>query len=92
MWTFRLTTGAITGIVDRLEKAGWARRENDPNDRRKVMIHPGPQNNGGKTAGLYQSHAQNMNRLLSDYSDEQLLFILQFIRRLTDINNKEARK
>ncbi len=87
-----LTTGAITGIVDRLEKAGWARRENDLNDRRKVMIHPGPQSNEEKTAGLYQSHTQNMSRLLSDYSDEQLLFILQFVRRLTNINMEEAGK
>src|SRR5580698_5332338 len=33
-----LTTGAITGVVDRLEKAGLARRERDANDRRKVFI------------------------------------------------------
>src|SRR6266702_4555570 len=31
-----LTTGAITGVVDRLEKAGLVRRERDENDRRKV--------------------------------------------------------
>src|SRR5262245_6590047 len=35
-----LTTGAITGVVDRLEKGGLARRVNDPNDRRRVMIEP----------------------------------------------------
>src|SRR4051794_27101574 len=33
-----LTTGAITGVVDRLEKAGLARRERDAADRRKVFI------------------------------------------------------
>src|SRR5437867_4181399 len=35
-----LTTGAITGIIDRLEKAGFARRRHDPVDRRKVIIEP----------------------------------------------------
>ena len=35
-----LTTGAITGVVDRLEKAGFVRRERDENDRRKVFIVP----------------------------------------------------
>src|SRR5215212_837039 len=40
-----LTTGAITGIVDRLEKAGWAQRRADPGDRRRVVIYPGPQEN-----------------------------------------------
>ena len=33
-----LTTGAITGIVDRLERAGRARRASDPHDRRRVII------------------------------------------------------
>src|SRR5580658_8109155 len=32
------TTGAITGIVDRLERAGYARREAHPNDRRSVVV------------------------------------------------------
>jgi DNA-binding MarR family transcriptional regulator len=33
-----LTSGAITGVVDRLERAGYARRERDPDDRRRVAI------------------------------------------------------
>src|SRR3979411_191068 len=39
-----LTTGAITGVVDRLEKAGLVRRERDESDRRKVFIAPVPEN------------------------------------------------
>jgi DNA-binding MarR family transcriptional regulator len=33
-----LTTGAITGVLDRLEKAGFIRREKHPNDRRQVVV------------------------------------------------------
>src|SRR3569832_1067826 len=33
-----LTTGAITGVVDRLEKAGLVKRARDEHDRRKVFI------------------------------------------------------
>jgi DNA-binding MarR family transcriptional regulator len=33
-----LTTGAVTGVVDRLEKAGLVRREPDPADRRRVLV------------------------------------------------------
>jgi DNA-binding MarR family transcriptional regulator len=33
-----LTTGAVTGVVDRLERAGYARRVPDPADRRRVKI------------------------------------------------------
>ena len=35
-----LTTGAVTGLVDRLEKSGFVKRERDPKDRRKVVINP----------------------------------------------------
>ena len=35
-----LTTGAITGIVDRLERAGYAKRKPNPKDRRSILIRP----------------------------------------------------
>src|ERR1700680_4043574 len=34
-----LTTGAITGVVARLERAGYVRREPDPHDGRKQILH-----------------------------------------------------
>jgi DNA-binding transcriptional ArsR family regulator len=34
-----LTTASITGVVDRLEHAGYVRRERDTNDRRRVVVH-----------------------------------------------------
>ena len=34
----RLTTGAITAVIDRLERAGFARRVPDPSDRRRVLV------------------------------------------------------
>ncbi|MGH6981507.1 MAG: MarR family winged helix-turn-helix transcriptional regulator, partial [Stellaceae bacterium] len=33
-----LTSGAITGVIDRLERAGFVRRVRDPHDRRKVLV------------------------------------------------------
>lgn len=33
-----LSTGAITGVVNRLERSGYAVREQDPQDRRKVIV------------------------------------------------------
>jgi DNA-binding MarR family transcriptional regulator len=37
-----LTAGAITGVIDRLEEAGYARRVPDPNDRRRVKLEVTP--------------------------------------------------
>ncbi len=38
----RLSTGAVTTIIDRLERAGYARRVADPDDRRRVLIEVTP--------------------------------------------------
>src|SRR5919202_6987633 len=35
-----LTTAAVTAIIDRLEKGGYARRVNDPKDRRRTIVEP----------------------------------------------------
>jgi DNA-binding MarR family transcriptional regulator len=37
-----LTAGAITGVLDRLERAGFARRASDPADRRRVRVEVTP--------------------------------------------------
>lgn len=37
-----LTTGAITTVLDRLEKRGFARRVPDPRDRRRVLVELDP--------------------------------------------------
>ncbi len=39
----RLTSGAVTGVLDRLERAGFARREADPEDRRRLMVRVDPE-------------------------------------------------
>jgi DNA-binding MarR family transcriptional regulator len=35
-----LTTGVVTGIINRLEKAGYVRRANDPTDRGRTIVEP----------------------------------------------------
>ncbi len=84
-----LTTGAITGIVDRLEKAGWAKRAADSHDRRRVIIHPGPQDTA-TVDGLYDSYMDSLTKLLKGYSDSELVLITEFIDGLIKINNEQA--
>jgi DNA-binding MarR family transcriptional regulator len=72
-----LTTGAITGVVDRLEKAGLVRRERDEADRRKVFIAVVPEATA-KIAQLYVPMQQAMHKLWSSYSDAELQLLLRF--------------
>ena len=72
-----LTTGAITGVIDRLEKAGFVRRERDEQDRRKVFIAVIPENLA-KVAKCYEPVQQAMLKLWSSYSDADLRLLLRF--------------
>ena len=72
-----LTTGAITGVVDRLEKAGLVRRERDETDRRKVFISIVPENVA--RIGKYYEHLQRtMQGVFDGYTDAELRLLLRF--------------
>src|SRR6476620_2135763 len=72
-----LTTGAITGVVDRLEKAGLVRRERDDADRRKVFIVVVPEAME-RIGQLYVPMQQTMQKVFGAYSDEELKLLLRF--------------
>ena len=72
-----LTTGAITGVVDRLEKAGFVRRERDESDRRKVFVTINPAN-VAKIGKLYEPMQRAMQKNWSAYTDDELRLLLRF--------------
>src|ERR1700692_615155 len=72
-----LTTGAITGVVDRLEKAGLVRRERDADDRRKVFIRTVPENIV-KIGRFYEHMQRAMLKVWETYSDAELRLLLRF--------------
>lgn len=80
----RLTTGAITSVIDRLERAGYVQRSPDPNDRRKVIVSFIPQKHG-PTKAKYGALAAAVQQLFETYSPEQLQFLIQHTQALTDI-------
>lgn len=76
-----LTSGAITGMLDRLEKIGFVRRQGDPHDRRRVLVHAEDQAMDAAIGPLYESLAHNSLALVSTYSDQQLEFMLAHMKR-----------
>jgi DNA-binding MarR family transcriptional regulator len=75
-----LTTGAITGVVDRLEKSGFVRRERDANDRRRVIIHL-VADRARRIGKLYVPLARAMTELSERYTDEELALMVDYTRR-----------
>src|SRR4029077_19602263 len=84
-----LTSGAMTTALDRLERAGYARRVRDASDRRRVLVEATPQALG--IAGrFYGEHAAASERLYQRYSEKQLDLLLQFVREGREFNEEQA--
>jgi DNA-binding MarR family transcriptional regulator len=79
-WAF-LTTGGVTVVLDRLEKAGYIRREPNPQDRRSSIIRPIP-SKARNLHSIYRSKSQELTRVLSAYNERELKLILDFFSRV----------
>ncbi|MFI5779373.1 MarR family winged helix-turn-helix transcriptional regulator [Nocardia sp. NPDC051570] len=81
-----LTTGAVTGLVDRLEKAGYARRVRDPRDRRKVLVELVPNDEVDALLGaVFIPFGEDMGALGARYTPQENAAILDWVRRTTEI-------
>src|SRR5262249_12019496 len=75
-----LTTGAITGVIDRLERIGLARRERDPNERRKTLVGVLPAVLE-RVSPPFEPIERPAMAVLALYSDDELDLLLDFLRR-----------
>jgi len=74
-----LTTGAVTSVLDRLERAGWAKRVRDPDDRRRVLVQATPKVK--RMGNSIYGADEDVLATFPDYTVEQLELLLDFTRR-----------
>ncbi|HYB24362.1 MAG TPA: MarR family transcriptional regulator [Solirubrobacteraceae bacterium] len=84
-----LTSGAITTVLDRLERAGYARRLSDPSDRRRVLVELTAQAHE-RARGFYTEHVALSERLYRRHTREQLQLLLEFVREGREFNECQA--
>ena len=75
-----LTSGAITGVVDRIERAGYVVRRRDPDDRRRVFLDPVP----ARVKEIREINARAFQPWMEDlarYSRAELDLLLDFAER-----------
>ncbi|HEY6407355.1 MAG TPA: MarR family transcriptional regulator [Ktedonobacteraceae bacterium] len=77
-----LTTGAITFMLDRLEKVGYARRVHHPTDRRVVLIELIPKPLQRDTGNYFANMAQATADAVKNYTDEQLELVVDFLGKV----------
>lgn len=78
-----LHPATMTGILDRLENAGWIARERDPADRRAVTVRALP-DRGSEMYHLFAGMNSAMDSICGDYDEQQLELLADFLRRTTD--------
>src|SRR3954447_2127377 len=83
-----LTTGAVTGLVDRLERRGYVRREPHPSDRRSVVVRPLTEVAVQDLEPCYAPMSQAMAALYSRFSDDELAAIADFVARAAVITEE----
>lgn len=79
-----LTSGAVTGLIDRLERKGLVERVADPRDRRKVVVRARP-DKLGRIAAMFKPMTAAMADLMNRYTKEQLQMIAEFTERSADV-------
>ena len=83
-----LTTGAVTGVIDRLERAGFAKRVRDPHDRRRVKIEVTPKFYA-RADGIWGPLASEWeSRLSRSFTIEQLEQIVEFLRATNEVGRR----
>ena len=81
----------MTAVIDRLERAGMARRVADPADRRRVRVEVTPKlwELTGPLLGPFIGESQV---ILDDYSTEELERFAEFLRRVIDVQSKHIQR
>jgi DNA-binding MarR family transcriptional regulator len=88
-----LSTGAVTTVLDRLERAGYARRVPDPGDRRRVLVELTP---GARQLlrDLFAPLVEGTVRQLEGYTTEEVSLVRDFLRdqrRLNEAHTERVR-
>lgn len=84
-----LGTSAMTSLIDRLQRVGYAERVADPADRRRVLVavtEQGRRDGRAAFAGLMGG----TDRLLADYSPSELQLLEQFLRKVRALITEQA--
>lgn len=87
--TMGLTTGAVTGLLNRMERAGYVQRERDPGDGRRVVVRPVMEELARVGAGFFATEDQAVADLVQEYDDRDLALFLDFMRKANVATREE---
>jgi DNA-binding MarR family transcriptional regulator len=87
-----LTTGAVTGLIDRLEKKKFVKREFANDDRRKVFIVPNTKKIMTVLVPLYKEFRSRSEKLIATFSDKELKTMELYFSKAVEIMSETTTK
>lgn len=84
--------GTITALIDRLENAGYVRRERDSHDRRRVLVSVDEARVMAVVGPVYERIASRWNEYLTTLSEEQVELAIDLFTRAAEINRQETER
>ena len=87
-----LTTGAVTGLIDRFEKKKLVKREFAKDDRSKVFIVPDTEAIMRLLEPLYKDFRNNSEKLIASFPDKELKVLQAYFSKAIDIMNEATNK
>ena len=87
-----LTAGAVTGVIDRLERTGFARRVPDASDRRRVIVEVTPAFYGRADRIWGPLAADWRSTLAARFTAKELLRITDFLRTADDLSRRHLER
>lgn len=87
-----LTTGAVTGLIDRFEKKKLVKRRFAEDDRRKVLIEPNTATIMALLAPLYKEYRNKSEKLIGSFSNKEIKIIETYFLKAIEIMNETTGK
>ena len=79
-----LTSGTVTGVLDRLEKLEFVRRDRHPTDRRKVVVVLDEAKVAATMGEFYAEQGQHLGSVIDGFTATELATVLRFLTALTE--------
>ena len=87
-----LTTGAVTGLIDRFETKKLVKRQFASDDRRKVIIRPNTENIMALFVPLYKEFRSKSEKLLASFSTKEIKIIEAYFVKAIEIMSESTDK
>ena len=87
-----LTTGAITGLIDRFEKKKLVKRQYAEDDRRKVIIEPNTKNIMALLEPLYREFRNKSEKLFASFSNKEIKILETYFLKAIEVMNETTNK